>query len=118
MTYSVLVVHLRISLTIGLFGLIGMVGLAMSPIVGRFVDKLVPWYATLISTVALLVVYGVQTAAIGYHVAVVVFVTIGCDVFRQTQYVSVVSAVLALDPNARSRINAVLIFTVSASWAQ
>lgn len=99
-------------LTIGLFGLVGIFGLAMSPFVGRFVDKLVPWYATLISTLALLVVYGIQTAAIGLHVSVVVIVIIGCDIFRQTQYVSLASSVLGLEPNARSRINAILIFTV------
>ena len=65
--------HAR-SVTIGLFGLIGMIGMCMAPLIGRFIDKLVPWYATLLGILALTVVHVVQTAAVGLHVAVVVFI--------------------------------------------
>ena len=100
-------------MTIGLFGFIGMVGMCMAPVIGRFIDKLVQWYATLLGILALPVVHVIQTAAVGLHVAVVVFICIGIDVFRQLQTVSLTSAVLGLEPNARSRLNAILILSVS-----
>ena len=88
--------------------------MCMAPLIGRFIDKLVPWYATLLGILALTVVHVVQTAAVGLHVAVVVFICIGIDVFRQLQTVSLTSAVLGLEPSARSRLNAVLILSVRA----
>lgn len=100
-------------LAIGLFALIGILGLILAPYIGRAIDKLVPFYATVIAVAALLLVYTLQIAAIGLHIAVVVIVYIGMDIFRQTQYVSLTSSVLGLDANARSRINAVLILSVS-----
>lgn len=97
---------------IGLFGLVGMIGVACAPLIGRTIDKLVPWSATLVAIIALIITFSIQTAAVGLNVAVVVIVTIGLDVFRQTQQVSLTTAVLGLDANARSRLNAVLILSV------
>ena len=94
--------------------MVGIVGVAMAPLIGRTIDKLVPWSATLVGIVALLITFAIQTAAVGLHVAVVVIVTIGLDIFRQTQQVSITTAVLGLDANARSRLNAVLILSVSS----
>lgn len=102
------------SLTIGLFGLIGIVGLLMSPFVGWSIDKLTPWYGILIADTALLATYALQTGAIGLHVSVVVIICISVDIFRQTQNVSLASHVLALEPNARARLNSVLIMSVRA----
>lgn len=97
---------------IGLFGLVGMVGVAAAPFIGRTIDKLVPWSATLVAIIALLTTFTIQTAAVGLNVAVVVIVCVGLDLFRQTQQVSLTTAVLGLDANARSRLNAVLILAV------
>ena len=97
---------------IGLFGLVGMVGVAMAPLIGRTIDRLVPWSATLVGIVALMITFAIQTAAVGLNVAVVVIVCIGLDIFRQTQQVSLTTAVLGLDASARSRLNAVLILSV------
>ena len=99
-------------MVIGLFGLVGMVGVAMAPLIGRTIDRLVPWSATLVAIIALLITFTIQTAAVGLHVIVVVFVCIGLDVFRQIQQVSLTTAVLGLDASARSRLNAVLILSV------
>ena len=47
-------------------------GVSTSPILGRLVDKMVPWYGVLISTGGQVVFYAIQTAAAGLNVAVVV----------------------------------------------
>ena len=99
---------------IGLFGVVGIVGVAMAPLIGRAIDRLVPWSATLFGIIMLLLTFALQTAAVGLHVAVVVIVTIGLDVFRQTQQVSLTTAVLGLDASARSRLNACVILAVRA----
>ena len=60
-----------------------------------------------------MITFTIQTAAVGLNVAVVVIVCIGLDIFRQPQQVSLTTAVLGLDASARSRLNAVLILSVS-----
>ncbi|KAH9850127.1 major facilitator superfamily domain-containing protein [Lenzites betulinus] len=100
------------TIVIGLFGLVGMVGVAMAPLIGRTIDRLVPWSATLVAIVALVITHAIQTAAVGLNVAVVIIVCIGLDVFRQTQQVSITTGVLGLEPNARSRLNAVVLLSL------
>ncbi|TBU43678.1 major facilitator superfamily domain-containing protein [Dichomitus squalens] len=100
------------TVVIGLFGVVGIVGVAMAPLIGRTIDGLVPWSATLFAMIMLLITFSIQTAAVGLNVAVVVIVCIGLDVFRQTQQVSLTTAVLGLDASARSRLNAVLILSL------
>lgn len=102
-------------LVIGLFGLVGMFGVAMAPLVGRVIDKLVPWSATVVATAMLIIFQALQTAAGGINIAVVVIVSFGIDVFRQTQQVSLTTAVFGLDASARARLNAVLIISVRSS---
>ncbi|KAI0687439.1 MFS superfamily [Cytidiella melzeri] len=94
------------TLVIGLFGLAGMGGVAAAPLIGRGIDRVVPWFATVLATLASLAFYGIQLGAGGVSVAAVVIVTIGIDLFRQTQQVSVTTRVYGLDPAARSRMNA------------
>ena len=95
-----------------------MIGMMLAPFIGRGIDMFVLWYATLAGILAQLVIYVVQTGAVGLHVAVVVFICIGIDTFRQLQTVSLSTAVLGIDANARSRLNSVLILSVrlSVSW--
>jgi Na+/proline symporter len=83
--------HFR--LAIGLFGLVGMLGVAVGPFIGRLVDHLVPWYATLIATVCQLIFQGVQTGAGGINIAAVIISCFGLDVGRQMQQVSLTSSV-------------------------
>ena len=103
-------IHFRI--TIGLFGLIGMIGMVAAPFIGRGIDRLVTWYGTLVGMILLLLLFVLQTAAVGYNVAVVVIICIGMDLFRQLQNVSLTTAVLSIDADARSRLNSVLILSV------
>ncbi len=99
-------------LVIGLFGLVGIFGIAMAPIIGRTIDRLIPWFAAVLATLGLLVFQSVQTGAGGVHIAAVIIACFGIDVFGDMQQVSLTHAVFGLDPNARSRLNAVLIISV------
>lgn len=123
--------YLLSSLVIGLFGLVGMLGVALGPVVGRLVDKLVPWHASLISVVLLGSIQVVQVAAGGINISAVIIVAFALDVFRQMLQVSLTTSVFryvvtfrlciilltpsfasSLAPEARSRLNAVLVLTV------
>ena len=80
-------------LVIGLFGLIGMSGVIMAPFVGRSIDSLVPWYATLIAILMSILFQSIQTGAGDINVVAVVIATIGLDVFRQMIQVSLTTAI-------------------------
>lgn len=82
-------------LTIGLFGLVGMFGVAMGPLIGRTIDKLVPWYASLVGVMLLMVFQAIQTGAGGINIAAVIIATLGLDVFRQTVQISLTTAVFS-----------------------
>ncbi|KAG1739409.1 major facilitator superfamily domain-containing protein [Suillus paluster] len=99
------------TLVIGLFGLVGMLGVLVGPFAGRLIDRLVPWYATLVATSLLLVSQAVQTAAGGINVAAVIIACFGLDVARQSQQVSLSTRVLSISSAARARLNAILILS-------
>ncbi|KAH9948302.1 major facilitator superfamily domain-containing protein [Amylocystis lapponica] len=100
------------TLVIGLFGLVGIFGVLMTPLVGRAIDGLIPWFAALISVCSLLVFQAIQVGAGGINVAAVIIVCFGIDVFRQMLQVSLASAVFELDSRARARLNAVLLISM------
>lgn len=83
-------------LVIGLFGLVGMLGVAVGPFVGKLVDRLVPWYAALVATFVLLIFQAVQTGAGGINISAVIIACFGLDVCRQMQQVSLTSSVFTL----------------------
>ena len=106
-----------------------MVGVALGPLGGRVIDKLVPWYAALFSSVMLAIFQSIQTGAGGVNVAAVIITTVGLDIFRQTVQVSLAIAVFeyvssrkfvhrwsdlvtSIDPSARSRLNSVMLLSV------
>lgn len=99
-------------LVIGLFGLVGMVGVGLAPPLGRLIDSLVPWFASVIACVAYILTHVIMVGADGINVAAVVIVCIGIDVFRQMVQVSLTTAVFSLDPAARSRMNAIILISV------
>ncbi|TFK57217.1 MFS general substrate transporter [Heliocybe sulcata] len=98
-----------VPLDIGLFGLVGMFGVAMGPVLGRLTDRLVPWYATLVSTLFLTLSQAIQTGAGGINVGAIIVACFGIDSFRQMQQVSLTTAVWGIDASARARLNAVLV---------
>ncbi|KAF8959131.1 major facilitator superfamily domain-containing protein [Flammula alnicola] len=100
------------TLVIGLFGLVGMAGVAMGPIVGHIIDRLIPWYASLVGITMLLVFQAIQTGAGGISVAAVIVAAFGLDIFRQMLQVSLTTAVFGISTSARSRLNAVSILAI------
>ncbi|KAF9259070.1 MFS general substrate transporter [Marasmius fiardii PR-910] len=95
------------TLVIGLFGLVGMCGVAMGPVIGRAIDNLIPWYATLIGSIGVVVFASVQLIGGGIHVSAVIISIIGIDVFRQLVSTSLSVRIFSIAPEARSRLNAV-----------
>ncbi|EAU80906.2 membrane protein [Coprinopsis cinerea okayama7 len=85
------------TLVIGLFGLIGMAGVAFGPVVGYVIDRLVPWYASLFSVFMSLLFQGIQTGAGGINVGAVIVTAFGLDVFRQMLQVSLTTAAFSLN---------------------
>jgi hypothetical protein len=81
------------TLTIGLFGLVGIVGVACGPLVGRTIDKLISWYASLTAVLLLLCFQAIQVGAGDTSPAAVVIVIIGLDVFRQMLQMSLATSV-------------------------
>ncbi|KAG6836860.1 hypothetical protein H0H93_002103 [Arthromyces matolae] len=73
------------TLVIGLFGLVGMFGVAMGPLVGKVVDRLVTWYGSLIGVIFLTCFQAIQTGAGGINIGAVIVATFGLDVFQLTQ---------------------------------
>ncbi|KAJ7917966.1 MFS DHA1 protein [Mycena leptocephala] len=80
------------TLDIGLFGLVGMVGIGMAPIVGRLIDGLVPWMAA-------------------FRWAIVIAI-IMLDLGTQGTQVALTAEIFSIDPEARARLNALLILSI------
>ncbi|KAG7088963.1 hypothetical protein E1B28_012908 [Marasmius oreades] len=100
------------TLTIGLFGLVGIAGVAMGPVIGRIIDRLIPWYATLVGTCGTTIAAVVQVAGGGLHISAVVIAIVGLDLFRQTVQTSLSTNIFGIAPEARSRLNAVNILAI------
>ncbi|CAE6424881.1 unnamed protein product [Rhizoctonia solani] len=100
------------TLAIGLFGLIGMLGVVTAPLVGRFVDKLNGWTTTLIAIMVGIAFQAIYTGAAGLNIGAVVVACFGLDVASQMNQVSNSSRIYAIEPLARARMNAVFIISL------
>lgn len=81
-------------LVIGLFSLIGILGVSLTPLVGHLIDRLYSWHAVLLSTLGLTVFWAIQTGAAGVNVAAVVVACLGLDIFDLMQQTSLAATVL------------------------
>ncbi|TFY58434.1 hypothetical protein EVG20_g8152 [Dentipellis fragilis] len=99
------------TLVIGLFGLIGLFGVSIAPLTGRFIDHLVPWHSALLGTLLMTVFWAVQTGAAGISIAAIVVVCIGLDYADTMQQLSLMSSVMSIEEAARSRLNAIIILS-------
>ncbi|KIJ61087.1 hypothetical protein HYDPIDRAFT_42870 [Hydnomerulius pinastri MD-312] len=102
------------TLIIGLFSLVGILGIFSGPLVGRLIDRLGPWLAILTATICLLLLQTIETAAGGINIAAVAIFCFGLDAFRQAQTVSLQTIVFSISEEARSRLNAVLTLSLFA----
>ncbi|KAG8996277.1 hypothetical protein FRB94_008426 [Tulasnella sp. JGI-2019a] len=100
------------TLDIGLFGLVGIVGVTTAPFVGRLVDKLVLWVGILLSTMIIILSVTILTIGGGLNIAAAVIVCIGLDLGVQLGHVAITSKIYAIDPAYRSRLNAVFVVAV------
>ena len=65
----------------------------MIPFIGRFIDRLVPWHASLISTLVLLASQGIYIGGAGVNVAAVIIAVIALDIGQEMQQVSITTSV-------------------------
>ncbi|KIK61677.1 hypothetical protein GYMLUDRAFT_166006 [Collybiopsis luxurians FD-317 M1] len=100
------------TLVIGLFGLVGMFGVAMGPLVGKTIDALPAYYASLVGCIALIVFQVVQVIGNGISIAAVIIAVLGLDIFRQMLQTSLASNIFSIAPEARARLNAVYILSL------
>ncbi|KAK7052462.1 MFS DHA1 protein [Favolaschia claudopus] len=100
------------TLVIGLFGLVGMFGIAMAPIVGRLIDGLVPWMAAFVAIMLVIISQLIQTFAGELNIAAVVITTILLDLGVQATQVSLTADIFGIAPLARARLNAVLLLSI------
>ncbi|KAA1478716.1 MFS general substrate transporter [Dentipellis sp. KUC8613] len=99
------------TLVIGLFGLIGLFGVSIAPLTGRFIDHLVPWHSALLGTLLMTVFWAIQTGAAGVSIAAIVVVCVGLDYSDTMQQLSLMSSGTSIEEAARSRLNAIIILS-------
>jgi ABC-type phosphate transport system permease subunit len=93
-------------LVIGLFGLIGIFGVCTVPLVGRYVDRLIPWTGVLIGIFIQTSGQVILTSAATLNVAAVIIPIFLLDVGQQMQQVSNQMRVFGISDLARARLNA------------
>jgi predicted MFS family arabinose efflux permease len=100
-------------LPIGLFGLIGIVGIAFSPVYGRLViDRYHPWLSVMVGLCMVVTAVTIGTYTGTFTVAGPVIQAIFHDAGMQTCQVANRSQIYSIAPRARNRINtAFMLFT-------
>ncbi|TFK96574.1 major facilitator superfamily domain-containing protein [Pterulicium gracile] len=115
--FSTCVASLIFRLTIGLFGLVGLVGIALGPLLARLVKKLVPWYAGLFALFGMMITHGIYIGTATLSVAAVVAVCIALGAFIDLEQIALSGRVFDINAQARARLNAVFIVSISVGQA-
>ncbi|KAK0490417.1 major facilitator superfamily domain-containing protein [Armillaria novae-zelandiae] len=100
------------TLVIGLFGLIGIFGVCMTPLAGRLLDKLLPWYSSVLATIFTACFQGLLVGAAGINIAPIILAVLGIDIFRQILQVSLQVSIFSISREATARLNAVFVISL------
>ncbi|BGO89458.1 hypothetical protein NBRC10512_006646 [Rhodotorula toruloides] len=95
------------SFEIGLFGLCGIVSVVCAPWAGKLTDRISGWNATLLALCIQLATQAIALGAAQLNLAPVIICCILVDVAHQTHTIGNQHRIFKVDPQARSRINAV-----------
>ncbi|KAF7317225.1 MFS general substrate transporter [Mycena chlorophos] len=104
------------TLVIGLFGLVGVVGVAMAPPIGRLIDGLVPYFAMGMGISLILVsqlvgtfgAVGTGTSGVGAVVVAIILLDLGA----QATQLATTTSILSIAPEARARLNSLLVVSI------
>lgn len=99
------------SLEIGLFGLLGIAGICTAPVAGRLIDRFVPWHSIIIGITISLTGQLIGLAS-QFSLGAVIPQIVLMDIGQSSQQIANSSRIYALDPLARSRINACYIIFI------
>ncbi|PBK65732.1 MFS general substrate transporter [Armillaria solidipes] len=100
-TYVLLVGWMFIYLIL-LFGLIGIFGVCMTPLAGRVLDKLLPWYGSVLATIFTMC----------FQSLLIILAVLGIDIFRQMLQVSLQISIFSISKEATARLNAVFVISL------
>ncbi|KAK0447973.1 major facilitator superfamily domain-containing protein [Armillaria borealis] len=100
------------TLVIGLFGLIGIFGVCMTPLAGRVLDKLLPWYGSVLATIFTACFQSLLVGAAGINIAPIILAVLGIDIFRQMLQVSLQISIFSISKEATAQLNAVFVISL------
>ena len=101
------------NLIIGLFALIGILGMSFGPIYSRFViDKFVPWFSVITGQILCLTGIVIGTYTVPHTVAGPVIEAFMIDIGLQTSQIANRSAICNIAPKARNRVNTAFMVSV------
>lgn len=98
-------------LVIGLYGLVGIAGVCLTPLVTLTIDKLHPWYGSVLGAILYACFQGLLVAAAVLHFASILLAIIGIVVFCRVLQVSLQMSVFTISKAATSRLNALLLLS-------
>ncbi|KAK0452031.1 MFS superfamily [Desarmillaria tabescens] len=104
------------TLIVGLFGLIGISGVCMTPLGGLLFDRMNPWYSSVLGSVLYACFQALLVGAAGIHIAPVILATVGIDVFCRILQVSLQMLIFTISADASTRLNA--LFLISLFFGQ
>jgi len=102
------------SLDIGLFGLLGIIGVLLAPQWGRLVDRVVPWLGQLLGLCTSLTSMIIALAAAQVNIGAICVSIVLYDMGQQLCQVSSSYRIAGIDPKARARLNGCYLLCVFA----
>ncbi|KAK0448009.1 MFS superfamily [Armillaria borealis] len=98
-------------LIIGLFGLVGIAGVCLTPFATLTIEKLHPWYGSVLSAILYACFQGLLIGTAGIRFAYILLAIIGITVFCRVLQVSLQMSVFSISKAATTRLNALLLLS-------